>query len=90
METNMSHNLTMIDHAIKDCRSISAMLHDAADGRALAWQSFEELHPNISQEELMGKFRIEARYGHIHIQNKQSFFKKYIFPLIAFLIIVAC
>jgi len=87
----MSQNLIMIDHAIKDSRSISAMLNSTDDGRALAWQSFEEKHPNLSQEELMKKFRMEARYGRIHMKNQNSVFsnKKYIAALIAFLIIVA-
>ena len=87
----MSQNLIMVDHAFKDCRSISAMLNGAADGRALAWQSFENAYQNISQEELMEKFSIEARYGRIHIKNKHSVFlhKKYIAALIAFLIIVS-
>lgn len=80
----------MIDHAIKDCRSTSAMLHGTADGRVLAWQSFKELHPDISQEELMEQFRDEARYGRIAIKNQNSVFshKKYIAALIAFFIIV--
>lgn len=87
----MSQNLTMFDHAFKDCRSISAMLHGTADGRSLAWQSFEEAHPYLSQEELMEKFTIEARYGRIHIKNLHSVFsyKKFIAALIAFFIIVA-
>jgi len=80
----------MIDHAFKDCRSISAMLHGTADGRALAWQSFEEAHPNISQEELIEQFSTEARYGRIHIKNQYSVFsyKKFIAVLITFFIIV--
>lgn len=88
---NMSQNLIMVDHAFKDCRSISAMLHSTDDGRALAWQSFEEKHPYLSQEELMEKFTIEARYGRIHIKNLHSIFsyKKFFAALISFFIIVA-
>jgi len=88
---NMSKNLIMIDHAFKDRRSVSAMLHGIADGRALAWQSFEESHPDTSQEELMEQFHEEARYGHIHIKTKYSNFlhKKHIAAFIAFFVIVA-
>lgn len=87
----MLHNLIMVDHAFKDCRSVYAMLHGTDDERAKAWQAFEEGHPNISQEELMEKFSIEARYGRIHVKDKRSVFlhKKYIAVLIAFFIIVA-
>lgn len=81
----------MIDHALKDRRSISAMLHGTADGRALAWQSFEESHPDTSQEELMEQFREEARYGRIPIKNQLSVFsyRKFITALIVFLIVAA-
>lgn len=72
----MSQNLIMVDHADKDCRSIFAMLHGVDDGRALAWHSFEDAHPNISQEELMEKFSMEARYGRIRIKNKYSCLSK--------------
>jgi hypothetical protein len=81
----------MIDHALKDRRSISAMLHGITDGRALAWQSFEESHPDTSQEELMEQFREEARYGLIAIKNQSPVFsyRKFIAALIAFIVIVA-
>jgi hypothetical protein len=81
----------MIDHALKDRRSTSAMLHGIADGRALAWQSFEESHPNISQEELMEQFREDARYGRISIKNQLFDFsyKKFIAGFIVFIVIAA-
>jgi len=81
----------MIDHALKDRRSTAAMLHGTADGRVLAWQSFEESHPNSSQEELMEQFCDDARYGLIHIKIKHSVFtyKKFIAALIAFIVIAA-
>ena len=87
----MSKNLIIIDHAIKDRRSISAILHGIADGRALAWQSFEESRPNTSQEELMAQFCEEARYGRIAIKNEffDFSYKKIIAALIAFLVIAA-
>lgn len=87
----MSKNLIMIDHALKDRRSVSAMLHGIADGRALAWESFEEPHPDTSQEELMEQFREEARYGRIAIKNQffDFSYKKFIAGLIALIIIAA-
>lgn len=87
----MSQNLTMIDHAFKDCRSVPAMLRGAGDGRVQLWEDFKSVHPSLTQEELMEEFRQEVRYGHIHIRNKYSYFlhKKHIAALVVFLITVA-
>ena len=81
----------MIDYALKDRRSVSAMLHGIADGRALAWQSFEQSHPDPPQEELMEQFGEEARYGRMAIKNELFDFsyKKFIAALIAFIVIAA-
>ena len=85
----MSQNLTMIDHAFKDCRSVPAMLRGAGDGRVQSWEDFKNVHPSLTQEELMEEFKQEARYGNIHIKNKYAIFlhKKYMAALIAFIVI---
>ncbi len=87
----MTANLVMMDHASKDQRSVPAMLRGTGDNREQSWQSFEDAHPNISQEELMEKFRCEARYGRIPIKCRLLGISpwKYIAALIAFAIIVA-
>ena len=68
----MSLNLIMVEHAASDPRSVSAMLHGNGDGREQSWQSFADAHPALSQEQLMDKFRLEARYGRIKLKTKPS------------------
>lgn len=87
----MSVNLIMMDHAPKDQRSVPAMLRGAGDGREQSWQSFEDAHPTLTQEALMEKFRLEARYGRITVKRRLLGIPsgKYFAALIAFVIIVA-
>lgn len=87
----MSVNLIMMDHAPKDQRSVRAMLRGTGDGREQSWQSFEDAHPTLTQEELMQKFRLEARYGRITVKRRLLgiLSGKYIAALIAFVIVVA-
>jgi hypothetical protein len=91
MENTMSVNLILMDHASKDQRSVPAMLRGTGDGREQSWQSFEGAHPTLTQEELMEKFRLEARYGRITVKRGLLgiSLEKYIAALIAFAIIVA-
>lgn len=86
----MSVNLIMMDHASKDQRSVPAMLRGTGDGREQSWQSFEDAHPELAQEELMEKFRLEARYGRIAVKRRLcgNSSRKYITALIAIVIIV--
>lgn len=87
----MSVNLIMMDHASKDQRSMPAMLRGTGDGREQSWQSFEDAHPALTQEELMEKFRRETRYGRITVKRRLLGISsgKYFATLIAFVIIVA-
>lgn len=87
----MSANLIMMDHASKDQRSVPAMLRGTGDNREQSWQSFEDAHPTLTQEELMEKFKREARYGRITVKRRLLgiLSGKYIAALIAFAIIVA-
>ena len=87
----MSVNLIMMDHASKDQRSVPAMLRGTGDGREQSWQSFEDAHPALTQEDLMEKFRLEARYGRITGKSRLLGISpgKYIAALVAFAIIVA-
>ena len=87
----VNQNLTMVEHAAKDSRSTSAMLHGNGDGRELVWFAFEKANPEIiDQELLMAQFSHEARYGRIKASkpNINSLFQKVIFGLIAFAIII--
>lgn len=87
----MAHNLIMIDSAPNDSRSVSAMLRGHGDGREQPWLSFEITYITLSQEEIMEKFRLEARYGRVVIKDQSTFnfSSKWLATLIAFLIIVA-
>lgn len=87
----MSVNLIMMDHASKDQRSVPAMLRGTGDGREQSWQSFEDAHPALTQEDLMEKFRLDSRYGRITVKRRLPgiLSGRYIAALIAFVIIVA-
>jgi hypothetical protein len=62
----MNQNLSMVDFAILDPRSISAMLRNIGDGREQVWLKFERKYPEIpDQEILMEFFSREARYGRV-------------------------
>lgn len=91
MENTMPVDLIMMDHASKDQRSVPAMLRGTGDGREESWQSFEDAQPELTQVELMEKFRLKARYG--RIAAKRRLFgissRKYFAALIIFAIIVA-
>lgn len=86
----MSQNLIMVDSAPIDPRSVSAMLHGIGDGREQSWQSFEDAHPALSQEEIMEKFRLEARYGSIEIENSRILIssRKWLVAMIGLAIII--
>lgn len=77
----MIQNLTMVEHAIKDPRSASAMLCGKGDGREQPWLAFEKAKPEITDQ---------ARYGRIKASkpNINSLFQKVILGLIAFAIII--
>lgn len=67
----MKHNLCMLDFAVIDPRSASAMLVGTGDGREQDWLKFELAHPEITdQEVLMVLFGREARYGRIGAKKK--------------------
>ena len=87
----MIQNLTMVEHAIKDPRSASAMLGGIGDGLEQPWLAFEKAKPEITDQELlMAQFSHQARYGRIKASkpNINSLFKKVILGLIAFAIII--
>ena len=61
-------NLTMVEHAAKDPRSVSAMLKGKGDGREQSCLDFEKVHSEITDQELlMAQFSHEARYGRIKL-----------------------
>lgn len=87
----MSLNLIMIDHASKDDRSVKAMLLGNGDGRENIWLKFEKSEPELPQEVLMERFKIENRFTQYSSINRYSngSIWKYISALILFTIFVA-
>ena len=68
-----SQNLTMVEHAQHDSRSASSMLRGKGDGRELAWLSFENTNPEITDQELlMAQFSHEVRYSRIKAITQPS------------------
>ncbi len=66
----ITQNLTMVEHAAKDPRSVSAMLKGNGDGREQSWLDFEKMHAEITDQELlMAQFSHEARYGRIKLRG---------------------
>ena len=62
----MHKNLSMVDFAALDPRSIPAMLRGTGNGCEKVWLRFERQHAVISdQEVLMSLFAREARYGRV-------------------------
>ena len=85
----VNQNLTMVEHAAKDPRSTSAMLHGNGDGRELMWFAFEKANPEIiDQGLLMAKFSHEARYGRITLRHLSPRSSKLMMGLVALAIIV--
>ena len=85
----MIQNLTMVEHAAKDPRSTSAMLHGNGDGRELAWLAFEKANPEIiDQELLMAKFSHKARYGRVKAVGLSLRMSKLMMGLVGILVIV--
>ncbi len=65
----MSKNLVMVDFAMQDSRSCSAMLRGSGDNREKAWITFQKLYPEFNLEVLMEFFSHEARYSRILPSN---------------------
>jgi hypothetical protein len=87
----MTQNLMMVEHAPNDSRSVSAMLKGKGDGRELAWLSFENANPEITDQELlMAQFSHEVRYGRIKAitQPKNPLLQKVILGFIIVLAII--
>jgi hypothetical protein len=91
MENIMAVNLIMIDNAIKDRRSVQAMLCGRGDRREQLWEFFSDTHSSMTQEELMDEFHLSAQYGQRVVKHEFNaiFCKRYIAIFIAFLLIVA-
>jgi hypothetical protein len=85
----MTQNLTMVEHAAKDPRSVSAMLRDAGDGRELAWLDFEKTNPEITDQQLlMAQFSHKARYGRVKSVGSSTRALRLVMGLVGVLIIV--
>ena len=62
----MHKNLSMVDFAALDPRSIPAMLRGTGNGCEKVWLRFERQRAEISDQEiLMNLFAREARYGRV-------------------------
>jgi hypothetical protein len=62
----MHKNLSMVDFAALDPRSIPAMLRGTGNGCEKVWLRFARQHAVISDHEvLMSLFAREARYGRV-------------------------
>lgn len=85
----LTQNLTMVEHAAKDPRCVSAMLRDTGDGREQPWIVFEKSNPEITDQELlMAQFSHDARYGRVKSVGSSTRALKLMMGLVGILIIV--
>lgn len=85
----ITQNLTMVEHAANDSRSASSMLRDKGDGRELAWLSFVNANPEITDQELlMAQFSHEVRYGRVKVRQLSPRTNKLMMGLVVLALIV--
>ena len=85
----MGQHLTMVEHAAKDPRSVSAMLKGNGDGREHSWLDFEKMHAEITDQALlMAQFSHEARYGRVRVKHLSPRMLKLVMGLVVLAIIV--
>lgn len=87
----MHKNLSMMDFAIKDPRSIPAMLRGTGNGCEKVWLRFEQQHTEITDlAVLIDLFTREARYGRVGTENDgMNQLQKYWWFVVVTLLILA-